>query len=181
MKGLRTFIKMFLASVILFMFLAYIDEYENLLLPFFQKTEKVGSGKTPGGDDAEIKLFIQNFNSLLSQAYHSADPSRADILPADDSVKKGVADEIRFLIKNNKVMNVTVDDIKVDSIEMISPVAVRVGTRELVSLSYANLSEKKADTPTRVSEYRMLYTLIMSKGGWSVAGFEMMGEIKSTD
>lgn len=181
MKGFSTFIKMFLASAILFMSLAYIDDYENLILPFFKKAEREGGDDTtPRRDDIETKLFLQKFNASLSQAYLSADPSKANILPADDSVKKGVADEITFLLKNNKVMNMSVDDIKVDGIERISPAAVRVITREVVSLSYMNPLERAAGKPGRVAEYQMLYTLSMNKGEWSVIRFEMMGEIKST-
>lgn len=172
MRGFIKFLKMFLASIFLFLILASIDDYKALILPFFMKEGNEKKALSIPKVDEEVAGFIRSFNTLLSQVYLSSDPARVGILPVNDSLKNDLAEEIDFLGRNNKVMDISVRDTKIEEVTRLSPLIFRVKAKETVSLSYLNLSDRSVVMPEKVAEYQTVYTLEMQKSGWIVVGVE---------
>lgn len=167
---------MFFASVALFATLAHIDEYESLVTPFFpEETKEKKTDDIIEKGYMEVESIIRNFNAALSEIYLSSDPSRVRALPVDEKLKKVVADDIAFLNKNGKVMNVSVGEIKLEDIRRLSPFELRVRTREIVSLSYLNAKDGTVSMPRQDAEYKMVYTLGMKDGRWIVIRYETAG------
>lgn len=165
---------MIFASIAIFLLLASMDEYESVVAPFFKgKSVESEVISIPSNDD--INAFIQNFNVLLSQVYLSSNPVRVDILPAHESVKRDIADEIDFLVRNSKIMLITVDDIKVEGVEKFPPITFRVKTSELVSISYLNLADRTVDIQKQVAKHQMIYTIEIREGEWEMVRFETVG------
>lgn len=175
MKSFKKFLLMFIASAITFIVLASIDDYKTLILPFFIKSGTETKTVPLYKEEKDIKDFIESFNSLLSKAYLSSDPSSVNALPADDSLKRALVEDIKFLLKSNKIMDVSVNDVEIEEISRLSPFAIRVKAKELVSLSYLNLSDKTITMPRQAAEYRMVYTLEIREEGWTLVGSETMG------
>lgn len=173
---MKRFLQMFLASLALFLLLASLDEYDTVIAPFLIKggTNK-GISVAPDMDSENIRAFIQDFNNILSNIYLTPDTPAVNALPADEALKKAIADDIRFLVRSNKVMEMVANDIVVEGAERFSPDAIRVKTKEVVSLSYLNLSDRKIIMPVKIAEYQMLYTLTKREGGWIVARYETIG------
>ncbi len=171
MKAFKSFLKMFSASLVIFLLLASIDDYRAVIMPFFLKS---GEKEVLKGDEG-LKEFIRVFNERLSEMYLSSDISGISTLPADDSLKRDLAEEIVFLIRNNKTMKLKVDDVKVDEVARLSPRAVRVKTRELVTLSYHNFSDGSIVIPEQTAEYQVVYILEVRDTGWTVLTLESTG------
>lgn len=163
---------MIFGSFALFMFFSFLDEYENLLAPFLKKEKNVLMDARSTG---EVENTIKRFNAMLSQIYLSSNPLMIRTLPADETVKKAVADDIDFLIKSGKVMNILVGDIVVEGVEAFPPVTLRVKTGERVSLSYLNLSDRGVAIPAQDAIYQMVYTLEKRGDGWIIVGHETVG------
>lgn len=167
---------MFLGSLAAFVLLSSLDEYNSVITPFLMKAqgEKRALPST-ALDTNNIRVFIQDFNSRLSDAYLRSDPSATDVLQADETLKKAIADDIRFLVRSKKIMEMAVNEVVVEGAESFPPDAIRVKTREVVSLSYLNLSDRAVIMPMKVAEYQVLYTLTKREGGWIVSRFETIG------
>lgn len=176
MEVFRRFALMFLASVLVFLLLSSLDEYNSVIGPFLIKIQGEKSVPPAQGLNTEnIRAFIQDFNSRLSDVYLRSDPDAADALQADEALKKAIADDIRFLARSNKVMEMVANDIVVEGAERFPPDAIRVKTREVVSLSYLNLLDRAIALPVKIAEYQMLYTLRKREGGWIVDRYETVG------
>jgi hypothetical protein len=156
------------------MLLASVDEYRAVVLPYFTKEEKKMVVAEPMLNEG-IKGFIMDFNAALTQAYLSSDAQSVVNIPGDERLKKSIADEIKFLVKNKKVMEFYVEDIELEKVEMVRPAIVRVRTRETVSIIYLNLSDGTVAVPRHVAEHSVLYNLGMKNGGWVVVSLETIG------
>lgn len=175
MKSFKKFLLMFIASAITFIVLASIDDYKTLILPFFIKSGIETKTVPLYKEEKDIKEFIEGFNSLLSKAYLSSDPSSVNALPAADSFKRALVEDIKFLLESNKIMDISVNDVEIEEISRLSPFAIKVKAKEHVSFSYLNLSDKTVVMPRQVAEYRMVYTLGIGEEGWTLVGSETMG------
>lgn len=174
MKHFNKFILMFLVSVGSFLLLASIDEYENVVAPFFKKGIEKEKTIVPTKPKEELRRFIQDFNAHLSQAYLSSDPFFVDDLPAIEAVKKGIHDEIDFLSKSGKIMNISVGETSVEDVERLSSLVVRVKTMEVVSVSYLSTEDRNMVLPRQNFQYKVVYTIERMRGKWVVLGFEVV-------
>lgn len=165
---------MFLASIVVFLLLSSLDEFRDVIAPFFMKGEERIKA-LPTSDYEDARSFIKNFNDLLADVYFSSDPSKVNILPADESVKKDIINDMEFLLRSGKIMDVTVDDIVIERVDWFPPITVRVKTREIVTLSYLNLIDKAIIMPEKAAEYQQVYTLEMREGKWIVMRYEIAG------
>lgn len=162
---------MFIASLATFMLLSYVDEYENLIAPFFRKTET----KKVQSTNQDFMSLIKAFNSSLSQVYQSSDPSKVNILPANDAVQRVIAEEIGFLMKSGKVMELNAEPLRIERVDKVSPEITRVRTTELVSVRYLNYADRSVIVPEKVAEYHMVYTFENKNGKWTLTGYETRG------
>lgn len=169
-KPLKNFILMVLASLAIFMLLSYIDEYENLVAPLFRKRVETKKAKVP-----DFMSFIKNFNVFLAEVYQAADPSRVNILPASDSIKRVIAEEVGFLLKSGKVMELNAEPLRIERVEKVSPDTMRVRTMEVVSVRYLSASDRSVAVPEKVAEYHMVYTIENKNGRWILVGYETIG------
>lgn len=170
-KPLKNFILMFIASLATFMLLSYVDEYENLVAPFFRKTET----KKPQSANQDFMSLIKAFNASLSQVYQSSDPSKVSILPANDAVQRVIAEEIGFLMKSGKVMELNAEPLRIERVDKVSPEITRVRTTELVSVRYLNYGDRSIIVPEKVAEYHMVYTFEDKNGKLILTGYETRG------
>lgn len=179
MKLPARFFLMVLSSVAIFVLFASLDEYKNVIAPFF-KTKKAGIEFLGAPDmKANFKAVLRDFNGKLSQVYISANPAESTNLPADDNIKRSIYEEIEFLVKNNKVMKFSVAELEVEDVERRSNFSARVKTREIVSVSYLNLSDKEQIVAKQVADHHMIYTLSLNMGRWIVVGMDTVGVEKA--
>lgn len=176
----KTLIKSFLmiiSSVLIFVLLASMDEYESVIAPLLTRESKELKKPmiTIPEMDKEIVTFLESFHSMLSQAYLSADSARAEDLPADKKIIKELAEEINFLVNNGKVMDISVGNIRVEKMERLSSFIVRVKTKETVSLSYLNITDRTEIVPMQVAEHEMSYLLGGGSGGWMLISLDTLG------
>ncbi len=171
-KPLKNFILMFIASLATFMLLSYVDEYENLVAPFFRKNTRTKKAQSINQD---FMSLIKAFNISLSQVYQSSDPSKVNMLPASDAVKRVIAEEIGFLMKSGKVMELNAEPLRIEKVDKVSPEITRVRTAELVSVRYLNYSDRSVITPEKVAEYHMVYTFEDKNGKLTLTGYETRG------
>lgn len=175
MRVLKRFLQMFFASFALFLLLSSLDEYEVLVAPFIKKTVVQNNILVTPGMNKAVEGLILGFNTTLSQIYISSDPSGVRALPTSEQVKKAIAEDIEFLIRSGKIMDMKVKDIHVEKVERVSPLVVKVWTREVVSLSYLNIIDKATIMPKRIAEYGVVYNLELMSGGLTIVGFEVTG------
>lgn len=118
---------MIAASLLLFFALAYVDEYEALILPLLK--DQAGSSEIEEGTDfTEKKLhkFLVNFNEQLSDAYNESNPAKAWELPASSQVQRSVHDELVYNLTNNIRIEVHITEIVILRIDKVSPSSASV-------------------------------------------------------
>ncbi|MBE9541767.1 MAG: hypothetical protein KAV87_33225 [Desulfobacteraceae bacterium] len=168
---------MVIASVVIFVLLASMDEYESVIAPLLTRETKELKKPmiTIPEMDKEIVTFLNDFHSMLSQIYMSADSAKVNDLPADKKILRELVEEIDFLAANGKVMDISIGNIRVKKVDRLSSFIVRVKTMETVSLSYLNIADRTEIVPMQVAEHEMSYLLGGGSGGWMLISLETLG------
>lgn len=169
---MKKIILLFAGAIGSFLLLSYIDEYENLIAPFF--AEERPDGRPPVKMDEDVKAAIRDFNDALTKAYLSADPSFLRGL-IDARLYSHIAEEIGYLAREGKIMELRVKEVKVKKTEALSPGLLRVNTDENVALRYISFSDKKEMTTYPDARHDMLYMIVMTDGRWQVVSYETRG------
>ena len=65
---------LFFGAVLLFMILAHLDQYENLIVPLIAKPENP-LAKPSDRVNNDVLRAIRDFNAFLANAYLASDPS----------------------------------------------------------------------------------------------------------
>lgn len=118
---------MIAASLLLFFVLAFMDEYETLILPLFK--EEVKTSKVEGGSEfteETISRFLRKFNKQLSDAYGASNPGKAWELPASPELQRSVHDELVYNLTNKIKAGNKVSKLFILQIETLSPASARV-------------------------------------------------------
>lgn len=170
---MRKIFFLFAGALVSFFLLSYIDEYENLIQPFFSKPERP-LAISQAGVKEDIKATIRDFNDNISDAFRLSDPSLLSKGQIDDKLRISIAEEIHYLLKEGKVMDMKVNDIKIGKITPISPRQVQVSTREVIGLRYLD-TKGSVSSVYQEAEYTMAYTLEKVKDAWKVVLFETAG------
>lgn len=164
-------IMLFGAAALSFLLLAYIDEYENVILPLLGRSKTEVLSVAPRGDADSIKRIISDFTDTLSRAYLLSDPSLLMSIPMDDRLRLSISEEINYLTKEKKVMGLDVKDIEIEKINPLSPGVIEVQTKEMVYLRYLSLPGMKEEHFYPPRQQRIRY-MIQATGGLKVLSFE---------
>jgi len=162
---------LFAVAVASFLLLAHIDEYENLILPLIAKTENPFA-KPSGSINNDVLKIIREFNTFLANAYLASDPSLLAPGPIDERLRLSIADEINYLTREGKVMDLKIKDIEIEKVEFISSNLIRATTREMVALRYLSTSKGNEEIAYLETPYRMAYTLMMAGNKWKITNYE---------
>ena len=165
-------------SLLLLLVLGFSDPDKNRLLPSFSEhaTEKISAGAPPKDslDEAEIIRTLTDFNRRLSLAYLELDADALKVVPLDDRIRKSYADEIAFLKKDGRVLEQTVQNIKVKKVIWLSDTVLSVDTVETVKVRYLNATDRKEILAYPEASYAMNYRLADAAPGWKIADVETM-------
>lgn len=165
---------LFVVAVASFLILAHIDQYENLILPLIAKPEGLFARSSDRVNNDVLKE-IREFNAFLASAYLASDPSSLTLLPIDERLRSSITEEINYLTREGKVMDLRVKDIEIEKIERLSPISpnlIRATTRETVRLRYLSLSKRNEEVAYQETRYNVVYTLMMAGSKWKITSYE---------
>ena len=170
---MRKIVLLFLGALFSFFAFSYIDEYENLIAPFFTEST---TNPTPSKDfenrhSSELENTIVNFNASLSKAYLEMDPSLLSS-NVDKGLMKSIAGDIRYLAREGKIMDIKVVSLKIEKIESLSASMLSLETKETVKLRYLDLPDRHESAAHPPAIFRMKYSLAWSGGEWQILSFE---------
>ena len=170
---MRKIVLLFLGALFSFFAFSYIDEYENLILPFFTEST---TNPTPPKDfknrlSSELKDTIVNFNASLSKAYLEMDPSLLSS-NVDKGLMKSIAGEIRYLAREGKIMDIKVVSLKIEKIEALSASMLSLETKETVKLRYLALPDRRESVAYPPAIFNMRYSLARSGSEWRILSSE---------
>lgn len=169
---MKRIILLFVGAAASFLLFSYMDEYENLVMPFFVKARRVMPSGAPKEATESARRAIIAFNNSLSKAYLSSDPSLLMEARMDERLRSSVAEEIHYLAREGKIMSIRVEEIEVYMIKPVSPSVMQVETRETVYLRYLAISDRREEATFAPAMHRMRYMLQTVDGGWKVLSFE---------
>lgn len=179
---MKKIILLFLIAVTSFLLFAYIDEYENLVLPLFNTpTEDRTFAKFKNETVSDIKDAIYDFNENLTVAYIAADPSLLNIKLIDNQLRNIIAEDIRYLIKERRVMELRVREIDISEIKQTLNGLMQVRTREAISLRYLNLLDNGKEQIPSLEEHEVNYLLKRTGDVWRIYSVETQSSKVKSD
>lgn len=159
---------MFLGALMLFFALAFLDEYENLITPFLSKGPPPGAESTMDIDVGAIAEVLMKFNKSISGAYLSADPSQLYASSMDEQLRRGYIEEIAFLKRSGRVMDMRVSNVEIKDIKKLSMFLLKVESVESVNVRYLKVADGAEIVSYPEAEYTMNYMLEMDLSGWKI-------------
>lgn len=171
---MKKILLLFLSALLSFVLLSSIDEYENVVAPYFRGGDRGYEDLLQEVNMREsIEDFITNFNTLLSDIHLSGDPSKVSELPASSEVKKEFGDEIFFFEKRGQVMDLLVDEVDFSEIKVLSPTSTRLEVREKVRVRYIGKG-RETKIPYIKKKLSVIYTLSAGPEGLIVNSIEVV-------
>lgn len=165
---------MVVGALALLLALGFADEDKYLLMPSFLKNPRMGV--LPKGEPSEEGIYstISLFNRGLSSAYLALDPSALMHLPMDERLRRSYVEEIAFLRKGGRAMEMTVTDVRIEEVSRLPSDLVSVRTTESVVLRYLTPSDGTEVASYPKTGYVMNYLLEPSASGWKVLGTQTL-------
>ena len=148
--------------------LGFADEDKYQLMPSFRSNLRVGVLPKGEADEEGLYRAISQFNRQLSLAYRSLDPAPLAALPMDDRLRSGYLDELAFLARRGRTMEMTVGNIKLEEVRRLPNELVAVTTTESVALRYLKAADRTEIESYPEAAYVMRYLLERSSPGWKV-------------
>lgn len=167
MDALKKTSFMILGSVLLFLLLAYVDEYENL----FVKEPPAGVAAVYPYD---IEQTLKEYARTLSRAYLDPAPILLSEIPASEKLRSDIAEEIDFLKKDGRVVAYDFQNLWMQDINQIAADKVRAETKEIIGVRYLSVSEGREIRSIPPAIFSMTYVLEHSKKRWIVVGYDVM-------
>ena len=174
---MKKIILLFSGAIASFFFLSYVDEYEALILPFFveKKNERPPVDVSNSGLEKDLLKALVAFHQITYDAYMSADPSFLMRGQVDTLLSQKIAQEIKYLIKEGRIMDMRVSDIVIKKISPSSLGAILVDTSEIVEIDYySNITGAKLRSYPP-AKYDIRYSLNWRNNRWHVFSFETVG------
>lgn len=162
---------LFAGAIASFLVLAHVDQYEDLILPFIAPSES-SFGRPSEKVNNEVLKIIRDFNIFLADAYLKADPSLLPFEAIDEGIRSSIAEEIIYLKREDKIMDLRSKDIKIEMIDVPSFNLIRATTKETVELRYLSLSKGSEEIRYPEAQYNMAYTLEKSDKNWKITHYE---------
>lgn len=139
----------------------------SLALGFFSDSK----GKA---DEEGIRRAIAEFNRNLSLAYLEINPAALTAYPMDDRLRRNYIEEIDFLQQDGRVLELTVQDIRIKQVSELPNQMWSVDTLESVKVRYLKVPERTEIVAYPQARYAMNYTLEKSGADWKIAAIETM-------
>lgn len=174
---MKKIILLFVGAAASFLVFSYIDEYESLIRPLLseKKNDRPFVTVREGDIKSEIKETLVAFHKVLANAYLASDPSMLMRPPVDQRLIPTIAQEIDYLTREGKFMDMRVSDISIHKIVSLAPTSVMAETEETVEISYyANSSRQKIISYPPVY-YDIRYSFNWRNNRWYVISFETIG------
>lgn len=125
-------------------------------------------------EEAALQRAIAEFNRNLSLAYLGPNPAALTATPMADGLRQNYLEEIGFLQRDGRVLELTVQDIRMEKVTRLTPLMLSVDTVESVKVRYLKVSDRTEIATSPVASYWMNYTLEKAASGWKIAGVETM-------
>ena len=169
---------MVLGSVGLLLALGFADPTNVRLMPsitehFTNLLRGLGVSVPKGAPDAEgISLAIVEFNRKLSLAYLELNPAALRDALMDEGLRQNYIEEINFLQKDGRVLELTVQGIRIEKVSKLDKLMLSVDTLESVKVRYLNSTDRSQILAHPEAMYAMNYTLDNSASGWKIVAVE---------
>ena len=125
-------------------------------------------------EEAALQRAIAAFNRNLSLAYLGPNPAALTAYPMAEGLRQNYLEEIGFLQRDGRVLELTVQDIRMENVTRLTPSMLSVDTVESVKVRYLKASDRTEIVTSPVASYWMNYTLEKAASGWKIAGVETM-------
>ena len=163
-------ILMVAGSLALGLVLAFADPDNTRLMPSFSEHFQQVTGEVSEKrlDEQEISRVIAAFNRDLARAYLELDATALASVPLDERLRKDYVEEVAFLKKDGRVLELTVRDIRVSGMAGLSNDMLSVTTVESVRVRYLNAKDKTEIVSYPEARSAMNYTLDKVASGWKI-------------
>lgn len=162
--------------------LGVADPGNSRLMPSFFSTDPP-PGVVPRGavDEQGIRRAIAQFNEALAAAYLDLDSSALAAAPIADALRRSYVEEIAFLVKDRRALEMTVRDIRIAEVRWLPERMLSVDTVETVKVRYLGAADRAQILAYPETRYAMNYTLEESAAGWRITGAQTMEAGKRDD
>lgn len=166
---------MVIAALALLLGLGFADPSKSRLMPSFFSADPP-PGVVPRGaiDEGAIVSTIAHFNRDLSSAYLALNPAALAAVPMDEKLRRDFVEELAFLRKGGRALDVTVRDIRISQVRRLENLMLSVDTVESVRIRYLNASDGVEVRAYPEARYAMNYTLEESGSRWKIVAVETM-------
>jgi len=153
----------------------------RLMTSFFARGPAPGVLPKGSAEAQQVLGAINRFNRRLSAAYLALDPAALKAYPMDDALRRRYAEEISFLKNDGRALEMTVRDIRIESVRRLADFTVSVDTVESVKIRYLNAADRRQVAADPAAKYAMNYVLAKSASAWKVVGVETLRVEKGND
>lgn len=160
---------MIAGALALLLGLGFADGERYRLMPTFSNNPRVGLLSSAEADEEGLRRTLSRFNGQLGLAYRTLDPSALASVPMDDGLRRSYVEELAFLRKDGRAMELSVADIGIEEVRRLPNELISVRTAESVSVRYL-AAAGQAET----FGYVMNYLLERSPAGWKVLRAETL-------
>ena len=172
---------MVLGSLALLLALGFADPTNVRLMPsikehFTSLSRVLGffTDQKDAPDEEGISPAIVEFNRKLSLAYLELNPAALTDAVMDDGLRRNTIEEINFLQQDGRVLELTVQDIRIKKVSRLANLMLSVDTLESVKVRYLKAADRTEIIAHPEASYAMNYTLDKAASGWKIVGVETM-------
>ena len=170
---------MVLGSLALLLALGFADPTNVRLMPsikvhFTSLLRVLGffTDQKDAPNEEGISPAIAEFNRKLSLAYLELNPAALTDAVMDDGLRRNYIEEINFLQKDGRVLELTVQGIRIEKVSKLDKLMLSVDTLESVKVRYLNSTDRSQILAYPEAIYAMNYTLDNSASGWKIVAVE---------
>ena len=169
---------MVLGSLALLLALGFADPTNVRLMPsikvhFTNLLRALGVVEPQNEPVAEgISPAIVEFNRKLSLAYLELNAAALRDALMDEGLRQNYIEEINFLQKDGRVLELTVQGIRIEKVSKLDKLMLSVDTLESVKVRYLNSTDRSQILAYPEAIYAMNYTLDNSASGWKIVAVE---------
>ena len=150
-------------------------DHRRLMTSFFATGLRLGVLPGSAPEQAQVLDAVTHFTRSLSAAYLALDPAPLEAVPVGDSLGRGLAEEIAFLRKNGRALDMTVRDIRMLSVQRLENQVLRASTAELVAVRYLRAADRTEIEAQPAARYTMKYLLEPAGQGLRIVAVETLG------
>lgn len=131
------------------------------------------------GQNEDLQNAVRNYNMLLAQGYRTMDMTPLAAAATPDRVMKAYH-HMAALGEGGMKMDASIDDIRFDTLKLLTSTEAEVVTKESWHYRYVALEHDKPGKESAV-RYTVLYRLIHAGEKWLVADLQILSSDKADD